>query len=64
MDLLQTRYGDCPYCGEVIELVLDASVAQQDYVEDCFVCCQPIRVLVDASDPEFPSMQLLSQDDA
>ncbi|MFK2932193.1 CPXCG motif-containing cysteine-rich protein [Dyella agri] len=31
---------DCPYCGEVIELLLDESVADQCYIEDCAVCCQ------------------------
>lgn len=37
----------CPYCGEAIEIALDAgSGARQDYVEDCEVCCQPWRVSV------------------
>ena len=61
--MLQTRVGDCPYCGEAIEMVIDSSIPQQDYIEDCFVCCRPIHVLVDASDPEQPSMQLLHEDD-
>jgi hypothetical protein len=35
----------CPYCGEVIELQIDAgSGAHQDYVEDCPVCCRPWQV--------------------
>lgn len=37
---------DCPYCGERIELLIDCSVAQQDYIEDCQVCCRPICVEV------------------
>ncbi len=37
----------CPYCGESIEIVLDAgSGSRQEYVEDCEVCCQPWRVSV------------------
>lgn len=37
----------CPYCGEMIEIALDAgSGARQDYVEDCEVCCQPWQVSV------------------
>lgn len=37
----------CPYCGESVEITLDpGSGAEQDYVEDCEVCCQPWRVLV------------------
>jgi hypothetical protein len=34
----------CPHCWEEITLVLDLSVPAQDYIEDCFVCCRPIRI--------------------
>lgn len=34
----------CPYCWETITMLLDLSVEQQAYVEDCEVCCNPIRV--------------------
>jgi hypothetical protein len=33
----------CPYCGEMIDVVIDASAGEQDYYEDCSVCCRPIR---------------------
>jgi hypothetical protein len=37
----------CPYCGEENDVSLDpGSGAEQDYVEDCQVCCQPWRVSV------------------
>jgi hypothetical protein len=37
----------CPYCGEVVELALDpGSGTQQQYVEDCPVCCRPWNVSV------------------
>lgn len=37
----------CPYCGESVELTLDpGSGPEQDYVEDCEVCCQPWQVSV------------------
>ncbi|HET6473263.1 MAG TPA: CPXCG motif-containing cysteine-rich protein [Pseudomonadales bacterium] len=35
---------DCPYCGERIEIVVDCSVDDQEYVEDCAVCCRPITI--------------------
>jgi hypothetical protein len=32
----------CPTCGEQIEIPLDRSGgAEQEYVEDCPVCCNP-----------------------
>ena len=38
---------DCPYCGEPNSISLDpGSGDDQDYVEDCQVCCQPWRVSV------------------
>jgi hypothetical protein len=36
----------CPHCAEPFEPVVDAGGGpRQDYVEDCAVCCRPIRVL-------------------
>ena len=38
---------NCPYCGESVEITLDpGSGGQQDYVEDCSVCCRPWNVSV------------------
>lgn len=34
----------CPYCGEPIELVVDASAGSASYIEDCPVCCRPMQV--------------------
>jgi hypothetical protein len=42
----------CAFCGEEIVLAIDLSAgAEQEYVEDCPVCCRPhlIRVSVDGS---------------
>jgi hypothetical protein len=37
----------CPYCGEVMTIVLDAAGGTtQEYVEDCQVCCRPWQVRV------------------
>lgn len=42
---------DCPYCGESIVVLVDESVPEQSYVEDCQVCCRPI-VIETTEDPE------------
>jgi hypothetical protein len=44
----------CPYCGESIELLLDASAGAQSYIEDCQVCCRPINVHVSVDDEGEP----------
>lgn len=37
----------CPYCGQLNEIALDpGGGSEQEYVEDCQVCCRPWRVLV------------------
>lgn len=36
----------CPYCGERISVLVDHSEEQQDYIEDCEVCCRPIMLMV------------------
>ena len=34
----------CPYCGEAIDSYVDPGGGeQQEYIEDCAVCCRPIR---------------------
>ena len=34
----------CPHCFESITVLLDLSIAEQSYVEDCFVCCHPMTI--------------------
>lgn len=34
----------CPYCGESFIILVDCSVTDQKYIEDCEVCCRPIEV--------------------
>ena len=40
----------CPYCAEQIDILVDGSLPEQEYVEDCQVCCRPIllSVMIDA----------------
>ncbi|GAB2626322.1 CPXCG motif-containing cysteine-rich protein [Novilysobacter erysipheiresistens] len=52
----------CPYCGETIELLVDDSVDQQHYVEDCPVCCRPIEVTV-ALEADGPRLQVAADSD-
>ena len=52
----------CPYCGESIEVVIDLSVPQQEYVEDCSVCCRPIILTVSA-DEDGAIVNARSEDD-
>jgi len=44
MDALEEKQVQCPYCGELIDILIDCSIPQQNYIEDCQVCCRPINV--------------------
>jgi hypothetical protein len=44
MSAMDYQRVQCPYCGEPIALQVDDSAGEQDYVEDCSVCCRPIEV--------------------
>ena len=44
---LEASYS-CPSCGEQIQIPVDPTQgAQQEYVEDCPVCCSPIVLRVE-----------------
>ena len=46
------HFFQCPYCWEEISMLLDASVSQQTYIEDCEVCCNPIQITAHFDDAE------------
>jgi hypothetical protein len=42
---------DCPSCGETIVVPVDVRAGQeQEYVEDCPVCCSPAVLCVHVDD--------------
>ncbi len=49
ISMLEEFHTSCPYCGEAISLLVDQSGGDQDYIEDCQVCCRPIGVRVSLS---------------
>ncbi|MBR9827033.1 MAG: CPXCG motif-containing cysteine-rich protein [Oceanospirillales bacterium] len=36
----------CPWCSEPISLTVDVTEPEQEYSEDCTVCCSPMTVRV------------------
>ena len=46
----------CDSCGEQIEIPIDLSAgSEQEYVEDCPVCCNPNVIHVELDDAGNPS---------
>lgn len=54
---------ECPYCGEVSTLLVDGSVAEQQYVEDCAVCCQPMAIRAQVLDDGRCRVEARREDD-
>ena len=46
------HFFQCPYCWETISMLVDVSVREQTYIEDCEVCCRPINIHVQSSNNE------------
>ncbi|MDA8794058.1 CPXCG motif-containing cysteine-rich protein [Bacteriovoracaceae bacterium] len=40
----QETFFGCPHCGEKISMVLEVHYSNQEYIEDCQVCCSPILI--------------------
>lgn len=65
MPLIETQSFSisCPCCGETIEVLVDPSVEQQSYVEDCQVCCRPMNMTVTVDDSGFAHVHAQSEDE-
>ncbi len=58
MNMLETVSELCPLCGEPIELVIDCSIEEQQYEEDCQVCCAPMLISVSVDEQGIPDVVL------
>ncbi|GHC10608.1 CPXCG motif-containing cysteine-rich protein [Thermomonas carbonis] len=61
--MLDSQDIECPYCGEAINLLLDASAGSQRYIEDCHVCCRPITVVLDVDADGDAMVRVQSEED-
>jgi len=43
---MEEHFFQCPYCWEEVSILLDTSVTNQTYIEDCEVCCNPLEFTV------------------
>jgi len=49
-DYLNEKDIECPNCGEIISVIIDRSISNQEYTEDCSVCCRAIVIKVNLDD--------------
>jgi hypothetical protein len=48
----------CPFCWESLDVLLDLSIPEQDYIEDCQVCCRSIRIAYTSEDRVLISIEV------
>lgn len=56
------HFFQCPYCWQEISLLLDPSVSDLEYVEDCEVCCRPIEIIAQFSKGNLISFNFKNMD--
>ncbi len=62
--MLESHRISCPYCGEIFDTSIDASVEEQCYIEDCEVCCHPILFRIIIRSEASIRIDTLREDDA
>jgi len=63
MNTLETVLVQCPYCGEMIEILVDCSAGNQKYIEDCEVCCRPITLNISIDEEQQPIVDVSREDE-
>lgn len=54
--MIENRQICCPYCNALFDTQIDCSAGNQQYTEDCHVCCQPIVFQIEVG----PQFQLIN----
>ncbi|MDD8058482.1 MULTISPECIES: CPXCG motif-containing cysteine-rich protein [Shewanella] len=47
---LLSRTISCPHCGHNQHVTIDASAGDQEYYDDCRICCNPIHIRMHLDD--------------
>lgn len=63
MDALERVNVECPYCGNMIELTVERTIAKQSYVDECQICCRTMQLEVEADEDAELSITVHREDD-
>ena len=53
-------YFDCPHCWQNQLKMIDASIINQQFIEDCETCCNPLEFRIHVTDNLIGSFEVLS----
>jgi hypothetical protein len=63
MNALESVEVICPYCGEDIEILVDCTAGDQNYFEDCQICCRPIKIDVSIDEEGKPHVRASQEEE-
>ena len=52
------HYFECPHCWQNQLKIIDPSVREQSFIEDCEVCCNPNKLSIVVSEGHITSIQI------
>ena len=59
---LAIRTIDCPHCGEPVVVELELDGGEQATIQDCWVCCRPIRLSWRTEEGKLDDMEVRAGD--
>lgn len=63
-DRLEEHVINCPCCGSRFTALVDSTEAGDEYVQDCEICCRPLRfVLAAGPEPGLIELTVTREDD-
>ena len=54
------HYFDCPHCWESQLKIIDPSIEEQNFIEDCEVCCNPLEFELNISNNHLECFSVIS----
>lgn len=54
----------CPYCWEQLDVIIENCGEDQQYVEDCQVCCRPINFHIIVNEYQKVQVNVFTDDEA
>ncbi|MBT8114404.1 MAG: CPXCG motif-containing cysteine-rich protein [Arenicella sp.] len=61
--MLHEQLVACPYCGEAFTTFIDLSQGSHCTIEDCYVCCRPIELLIESDGTNLIHIELSTDDE-
>ena len=55
---MEEHFFQCSYCWEEVSILLDASVKNNVFIEDCEVCCNPLEFTVQFENQELTNFKV------